>query len=435
MHRNQTHELRYLLAGRPDDCTVQLMCNIAAQMVKLCANSVKTPLVQYKIPQERCIDSLFSQLEVRIGCLASAVFIEWDQRAEEGFIKDLFRVSCGRFAHCTSCTQQEIQAQEIQTDNCSVPQTEQPDKDLESSLSVELSKMPKLEEASEVETEPEEAAVASEEQKPSASPRGEPEGKRLLSTLLQAVLSQAAKESKACPLDSLHQHLLDQICSEIKTADLTLSPKALQDLAKDIFKDLCKEIPLNLREPTLDKLFISVFKKHLASTEKLVRESSEIKAQKQLSVDVCVEELVMRAFKKARVSYTDDTISAIKNRLVKKIWAEVQDIDFQPSSKTFKPHTRNLLCNIKFAESTSTDTVVHTAAAKHSKMYSDNINAATVGPDDCTVQLLGNMVAQMVFGHGKANGEPTWALLLTALIAELGILIASLDMVAPVLTM
>ncbi|XP_060922303.1 solute carrier family 12 member 6-like [Limanda limanda] len=40
-----------------------------------------------------------------------------------------------------------------------------------------------------------------------------------------------------------------------------------------------------------------------------------------------------------------------------------------------------------------------------------------------------------VFGHGKANGEPTWALLLTGLIAELGILIASLDLVAPILTM
>ncbi|XP_071973870.1 solute carrier family 12 member 4 isoform X3 [Engystomops pustulosus] len=40
-----------------------------------------------------------------------------------------------------------------------------------------------------------------------------------------------------------------------------------------------------------------------------------------------------------------------------------------------------------------------------------------------------------VFGHGKENGEPTWALLLTALIAELGILIASLDMVAPILSM
>ncbi|ETE64835.1 Solute carrier family 12 member 4 [Ophiophagus hannah] len=40
-----------------------------------------------------------------------------------------------------------------------------------------------------------------------------------------------------------------------------------------------------------------------------------------------------------------------------------------------------------------------------------------------------------VFGHGKVNGEPTWALLLTALIAELGILIASLDMVAPILSM
>uniref|UniRef100_A0A6Q2XER6 Uncharacterized protein n=1 Tax=Esox lucius TaxID=8010 RepID=A0A6Q2XER6_ESOLU len=40
-----------------------------------------------------------------------------------------------------------------------------------------------------------------------------------------------------------------------------------------------------------------------------------------------------------------------------------------------------------------------------------------------------------VFGHGKANGEPTWALLLTAVIAELGILIASLDLVAPILSM
>uniref|UniRef100_A0A8B9LPE8 Solute carrier family 12 member 6 n=1 Tax=Astyanax mexicanus TaxID=7994 RepID=A0A8B9LPE8_ASTMX len=40
-----------------------------------------------------------------------------------------------------------------------------------------------------------------------------------------------------------------------------------------------------------------------------------------------------------------------------------------------------------------------------------------------------------VFGHGKANGEPTWALLLTTFIAELGILIASLDLVAPILSM
>ncbi|XP_055079115.1 solute carrier family 12 member 5b isoform X1 [Periophthalmus magnuspinnatus] len=40
-----------------------------------------------------------------------------------------------------------------------------------------------------------------------------------------------------------------------------------------------------------------------------------------------------------------------------------------------------------------------------------------------------------VFGHGKANGEPTWALLLTASICEIGILIASLDSVAPILSM
>uniref|UniRef100_A0A8C6Q6T1 Solute carrier family 12 member 5b n=1 Tax=Nothobranchius furzeri TaxID=105023 RepID=A0A8C6Q6T1_NOTFU len=40
-----------------------------------------------------------------------------------------------------------------------------------------------------------------------------------------------------------------------------------------------------------------------------------------------------------------------------------------------------------------------------------------------------------VFGHGKANGEPTWALLLTASICEIGIIIASLDSVAPILSM
>ncbi|XP_037537487.1 solute carrier family 12 member 7 [Nematolebias whitei] len=40
-----------------------------------------------------------------------------------------------------------------------------------------------------------------------------------------------------------------------------------------------------------------------------------------------------------------------------------------------------------------------------------------------------------VFGHGKANGEPTWALLLTIGICEIGILIASVDDVAPILSM
>uniref|UniRef100_A0A4W5MD30 Solute carrier family 12 member 7a n=1 Tax=Hucho hucho TaxID=62062 RepID=A0A4W5MD30_9TELE len=40
-----------------------------------------------------------------------------------------------------------------------------------------------------------------------------------------------------------------------------------------------------------------------------------------------------------------------------------------------------------------------------------------------------------VFGHGKANGEPTWALLMTAGICEIGILIASVDAVAPILSM
>lgn len=296
-HNLKMSQVRSMLAGRPDDCTVQLMSHMAAQMVQLCPES--------------------------------------DHGAREGFIKELIQVLLGRFAHCT-CTQSGSQQ-----DNQQVPQTEQPEKNLESSLSVEPSQMANTEAS-----EAEKAAVASEEQKPSASPRGEAERKGLISAVLQAVLSQAAKKSTACPSDSLHQRLLDQICSEIKTADLTLSPKALQDLAKVIFKDFCKEALSNpkhtltllkLGEPTVDKLFISIFKKHfVVSTQKLEPESSEIKAQKQLSVEVCVEELVRRAFKKARVLYTDDTVSEITNRLLKKIWADVHHIDFQPSSKSFR---------------------------------------------------------------------------------------------------
>lgn len=296
-HNLNMSQVRSMLAGRPDDCTVQLMSHMAAQMVQLCPES--------------------------------------DHGAREGFIKELIQVLLGRFAHYT-CTQSGSQQ-----DNQQVPQTEQPEKNLESSLSVEPSQMANTEAS-----EAEKAAVASEEQKPSASPRGEAERKGLISAVLQAVLSQAAKKSTACPSDSLHQHLLHQICSEIKTADLTLSPKALQDLAKVIFKDFCKEALSNpkhtltllkLGEPTVDKLFISIFKKHfVVSTQKLEPESSEIKAQKQLSVEVCVEELVRRAFKKARVLYTDDTVSEITNRLLKKIWADVHHIDFQPSSKSFR---------------------------------------------------------------------------------------------------
>ncbi|XP_076807872.1 solute carrier family 12 member 4-like isoform X3 [Clavelina lepadiformis] len=40
-----------------------------------------------------------------------------------------------------------------------------------------------------------------------------------------------------------------------------------------------------------------------------------------------------------------------------------------------------------------------------------------------------------VFGRGKANGDPTWALLLTVFISLIGILIANLDTVAPIITM
>ncbi len=48
----------------------------------------------------------------------------------------------------------------------------------------------------------------------------------------------------------------------------------------------------------------------------------------------------------------------------------------------------------------------------------------------CSIQRSDcHLLVSQVFGHGKANGEPTWALLLTALICEIGILIASLDAV------
>lgn len=59
---------------------------------------------------------------------------------------------------------------------------------------------------------------------------------------------------------------------------------------------------------------------------------------------------------------------------------------------------------------------------------------ASQSPDSSPTSLSPTTRSQ-VFGHGKANGEPTWALLLTACICEIGILIASLDEVAPILSM
>ena len=56
----------------------------------------------------------------------------------------------------------------------------------------------------------------------------------------------------------------------------------------------------------------------------------------------------------------------------------------------------------------------------------NGILCPTLSPYFCLLQ---------VFGHGKANGEPTWALLLTVGICEIGILFASLDAVAPILSM
>lgn len=52
-----------------------------------------------------------------------------------------------------------------------------------------------------------------------------------------------------------------------------------------------------------------------------------------------------------------------------------------------------------------------------------------------TLFICMSLVLLQIFGHGKANGEPTWALLLTASICEIGIIIASLDSVAPILSM
>uniref|UniRef100_A0A673N3I7 Solute carrier family 12 member 4-like n=1 Tax=Sinocyclocheilus rhinocerous TaxID=307959 RepID=A0A673N3I7_9TELE len=70
------------------------------------------------------------------------------------------------------------------------------------------------------------------------------------------------------------------------------------------------------------------------------------------------------------------------------------------------------------------------------KMFFLKCKYVMLTADCCFLSLCVNVFAHaQVFGHGKANGEPTWALLLTGLIAELGILIASLDMVAPILSM
>uniref|UniRef100_A0A672ZD24 Solute carrier family 12 member 5a n=1 Tax=Sphaeramia orbicularis TaxID=375764 RepID=A0A672ZD24_9TELE len=58
-----------------------------------------------------------------------------------------------------------------------------------------------------------------------------------------------------------------------------------------------------------------------------------------------------------------------------------------------------------------------------------------IAKDGIVPALRVSKLSFIIFGHGKANGEPTWSLLLTACICESGILIASLDSVAPILSM
>uniref|UniRef100_A0A8D3E645 Solute carrier family 12 member 5a n=1 Tax=Scophthalmus maximus TaxID=52904 RepID=A0A8D3E645_SCOMX len=65
----------------------------------------------------------------------------------------------------------------------------------------------------------------------------------------------------------------------------------------------------------------------------------------------------------------------------------------------------------------------------------DNIVPALRVSVSAYLQVIHLNLTYSIFGHGKANGEPTWSLLLTACICESGILIASLDAVAPILSM
>lgn len=69
-----------------------------------------------------------------------------------------------------------------------------------------------------------------------------------------------------------------------------------------------------------------------------------------------------------------------------------------------------------------------TSTHVHSVILDLRLNTNRFFKHTCAVFL-------QIFGHGKANGEPTWSLLLTACICESGILIASLDSVAPILSM
>ncbi|CAI5645369.1 unnamed protein product [Oreochromis niloticus] len=160
--------------------------------------------------------------------------------------------------------------------------------------------------------------------------------KERVSTLINAVLSHAAKPSRHKPSVRLHKLLFDKVMSDDRIKDLYINEKKLNGLDEVIYQELrnktfCKDehmiVLLNDGDPVVQNLTINIIKKYLIELMEnpALRTAEEVQKYRS-SVEVCIEDLVKHIFEDAEVPHSPEKADAISKRLFSKVWPRIKKI-------------------------------------------------------------------------------------------------------------
>ncbi|KAL3993039.1 shingomyelin synthase [Sarotherodon galilaeus] len=160
--------------------------------------------------------------------------------------------------------------------------------------------------------------------------------KERVSTLINAVLSHAAKPSRHKPSVRLHKLIFDKVMSDDRIKDLYINEKKLTGVDEVIYQELrnktfCEDkdmiVLLNDGDPILQHLTIVIIKKYLIDLMENPALSTVEEVKKyRSSVKVCIEDLVKHVFEDAESPSSPEKADAISKRLFSKVWPRIKKI-------------------------------------------------------------------------------------------------------------
>ncbi|CAI5642047.1 unnamed protein product [Oreochromis niloticus] len=169
--------------------------------------------------------------------------------------------------------------------------------------------------------------------------------KERVSTLINAVLSRAAKPSHHKPSVKLQKLLFDKVMSDDRIKDLYINEKKLKGLDKVIYqefrnKTFCEDkhmiVLLNDGDPVVQNLMINIIQKYLIELMEYPALSAAEEVQKyRSSVEVCIEDLVKHVFKNAESPRSPEKADAISKRLFGKVWPRIKKFQIPAEHVTF----------------------------------------------------------------------------------------------------